>query len=86
MDLISVLIALVIAFVIYVSLAAILKKFWVRLDPDKENVAMQDLNIEYECSICGSKVTMTMAPQGELPEPPRHCREDMVLLTPIDSE
>ena len=32
------------------------------------------------CSICGTEVRMTQA-NDEVPEPPRHCMEDMDLIT-----
>ena len=34
-----------------------------------------------QCVVCGAEVTMTVAADDD-PEPPRHCREDMVLVTP----
>ena len=36
----------------------------------------------YRCSICGTEVRMTAA-NDEVPEPPRHCLEDMDLVAPI---
>ena len=37
----------------------------------------------YRCSICGTEVRMTAA-NDEVPDPPRHCQEDMELVTPIE--
>jgi hypothetical protein len=37
----------------------------------------------YRCSICGTEVRMTSA-NDEVPEPPRHCQEDMDLVAPIE--
>jgi hypothetical protein len=34
----------------------------------------------FRCSICGTEVRMTQA-NDEVPEPPRHCMEDMELVT-----
>jgi hypothetical protein len=42
---------------------------------------MRKVNLRYECGICGAQVRMTSAPD-ELPEPPRHCLEDMNLMAP----
>jgi hypothetical protein len=39
--------------------------------------------LQYRCTICGAELKMTRASE-ELPEPPRHCLEDMELLAPID--
>ena len=42
---------------------------------------MRKVNLRYRCSICGAEVKMVQASQ-ELPEPPRHCQEDMDLVAP----
>ena len=44
---------------------------------------MRRVRLMYRCSICGTEVRMTLATE-ELPEPPRHCQEDMELIAPID--
>lgn len=43
---------------------------------------LRKVRLTYECSICSTTVRMTMA-NDEVPEPPRHCQEDMELVTPI---
>jgi len=42
---------------------------------------MRKVNLRYRCSICGTEVRMTQANE-ELPDPPRHCLEDMDLVAP----
>ena len=42
---------------------------------------MRKVNLQYRCSICGAEVKMVQASE-ELPEPPRHCMEDMDLVAP----
>ena len=42
---------------------------------------LRKVNLRYRCSICGAEVKMTQASE-ELPEPPRHCMEDMDLVAP----
>jgi hypothetical protein len=42
---------------------------------------MRKVNLRFRCSICGTEVKMTAAPDEE-PEPPRHCLEDMQLVAP----
>jgi hypothetical protein len=42
---------------------------------------LRKVKLQYRCSICGSEVRMTAA-NDEMPEPPRHCLEDMDLVTP----
>jgi len=44
---------------------------------------LRKVRIEYRCEICGSEARVTIA-NDEMPEPPRHCLEDMVLVTPVE--
>ncbi len=44
---------------------------------------MRRVKLQYRCSICGTEVRMTAAPDED-PEPPRHCQEDMDLVAPIE--
>jgi hypothetical protein len=44
---------------------------------------LRKVKIMYRCSLCGTEVRMTVA-NDEMPEPPRHCLEDMDLVTPVD--
>jgi DNA-directed RNA polymerase subunit RPC12/RpoP len=44
---------------------------------------MRRVNLRYRCSICGTEVKMTSA-VNEVPEPPRHCMEDMDYVAPAD--
>ena len=44
---------------------------------------LRKVRLLYQCTICGTEVRMTTA-NDEVPEPPRHCMEDMALMTPAD--
>ena len=44
---------------------------------------MRKVDLRYSCSICGAIVRMTLA-ADEDPEPPRHCQDEMQLVTPIE--
>jgi len=44
---------------------------------------LRKVKIMYRCSICGTEVRMTAA-NDEMPEPPRHCQDEMDLVTPVD--
>ncbi|MFN8015919.1 MAG: hypothetical protein U0R17_04855 [Acidimicrobiia bacterium] len=81
MNIFFIFVAILIGLVVYVTLAGALRKFWVAppAEPDPENIAPVDFH--YRCTVCGAEVNMTMAPTGEVPDAPRHCREDMVLTT-----
>jgi hypothetical protein len=42
---------------------------------------LKPVDYRYRCIVCGALVTMTAAPDGDVPEAPRHCREDMLLVS-----
>jgi hypothetical protein len=44
---------------------------------------LRKVKIAYRCEICGAEVRMTVAPVAD-PEAPRHCQEDMTLMTPVE--
>ncbi len=44
---------------------------------------LRKVKILYRCSICGTEVRMTVA-NDQMPDPPRHCLEDMELVTPVE--
>jgi hypothetical protein len=44
---------------------------------------LRKVKIQYRCSICGSELRMTVA-NDEMPDPPRHCLEDMDLVAPVE--
>lgn len=44
---------------------------------------LRKVRIEYRCSICGSELRMTTA-NDEMPDPPKHCLEEMDLVTPVE--
>ena len=44
---------------------------------------LRKVKMVFRCTICGTEVRMTVA-NDQMPEPPRHCLEDMELVTPVD--
>jgi hypothetical protein len=44
---------------------------------------LRRVKLNYRCEICGTEVRMTAALDQD-PDPPRHCMEDMTLVTPVD--
>ena len=44
---------------------------------------LRKVKLTYRCELCGTEVRMTAALDQD-PEPPRHCMEDMTLVTPAD--
>ena len=45
---------------------------------------LEDVDYRYQCIVCGAQAVLYAAPEGEVPEAPRHCREPMALITPIE--
>lgn len=43
---------------------------------------LRRVRLQFRCTICGTEVRMVSA-NDEVPEPPRHCMEDMELVAPI---
>jgi hypothetical protein len=74
-------IALVAIVAIYVIGAATLAKFKIAppAEPDPDRVVPVDL--KFRCMVCGAEVVMTAAQADAEIDAPRHCREDMVLVS-----
>jgi hypothetical protein len=62
---------------------AVLSSLATPLPPPPPAGELRKVRLVYRCSLCGTEVRMTSA-NDEVPEPPRHCMEDMELVTPID--
>ena len=43
---------------------------------------LRKVKITYRCDVCGTEVRMTTA-NDEMPDPPRHCQDEMDLVTPV---
>ena len=64
--------------VIYLFLAAVLRKFKVAPDSEPDPDEVVPVDVRFRCIVCGAEVVMTAA-QGDQPlDAPRHCREDMI--------
>ena len=44
---------------------------------------LRKVKIMYRCTICGTEVRMTTA-NDQMPDAPRHCMDEMDLVTPVD--
>ncbi len=80
---VSALIAVVAGLVILRIGFAILRAFGRPVPQPLPPGEMRRVNLQYRCTICGAEVKMIRATE-ELPEPPRHCLEDMDLVAPIE--
>ncbi len=59
---------------------AVLSGLATPLPPPPPAGELRKVRLVYRCSLCGTEVRMTSA-NDEVPEPPRHCMEDMDLVT-----
>lgn len=76
-------IAVVIALLIMRIGIAMMRSF-VRPVPEPPPAGeLRKVKLLYRCSVCGTEVRMTAAVDQD-PEPPRHCMDEMDLLTPVD--
>ena len=80
---IGILVALLIAAVLIRIGVAMLRGLGTPLPPPPPAGEMRKVSLRYRCSICGAELKMTLA-TDEMPEPPRHCQDDMDLVTPVD--
>ena len=76
----NILIAVAIAFAVWRLGLFVLRSIAHPPEPPGEG-ELRRVNLRYRCSICGAEVKMVQASE-ELPEPPRHCMEDMDLVAP----
>jgi hypothetical protein len=77
--------AVLVALVIYLLGAAVVRNFAnAEPPPEPQDTALEDVDYRYQCIVCGAQAVLYAAPEGEVPEAPRHCREPMVLITPIN--
>lgn len=52
--------------------------------PDPADLPLEDVDYRFQCVVCGAQAVLYAAPEGEMPEAPRHCREPMMLVTPVE--
>ncbi|MGQ0825680.1 MAG: hypothetical protein ACT4OX_11770 [Actinomycetota bacterium] len=80
-DIVRVLGAVAIALGLYLAGAAIVRNFANFEPPEDEAPApLEDVDYRYQCGVCGAEAVLYSAPEGEVPEAPRHCREPMTLV------
>ena len=84
-NVIRIVLALGAAVVLYLIGAAMVRNFAkAEPPPDEPDVSvLEDVDYRYRCIVCGAQAVVYAAPEGEMPEPPRHCREPMALVPPI---
>ncbi|GIU86001.1 MAG: hypothetical protein KatS3mg009_0516 [Acidimicrobiia bacterium] len=82
-DLLWFALAFAVAFLVYLTGAAVIRNF-ARAEPpeEPEPAELADVDYRYQCVVCGAQAVVYAAPEGEVPEAPRHCREPMRLIAP----
>jgi hypothetical protein len=81
----KILVALAAAVVIYTFVASQIGGFSKsEPPPDPSEAELEDVDYRYQCVVCGAQLVLYAAPEGEVPAPPRHCREPMLLVTPVE--
>ena len=77
----KVLIAVVVFLVLMKISIGLIRSVGSALPPPPPPGELRKVNLRFRCTVCGTEVKMTAAPD-EMPEPPRHCLEDMLLVAP----
>lgn len=72
----------VVAAVVIIRLGVFVLRALATPAPEPVEGEIRRVNLRYRCDICGAEVRMTKAGE-ELPPPPRHCLEDMSLMSPV---
>ena len=67
-------------FCIYLTGTFVVRSFMFPPPAEPEIGRLRKVDYRYRCTVCGTEVTMTAAPEDEIPNAPRHCREDMNLV------
>jgi hypothetical protein len=79
----AIVVAVVAGWLILKAGFAVLSSLATPLPPPPPAGELRKVRLVYRCSLCGTEVRMTSA-NDEVPEPPRHCMEDMDLVTSLD--
>lgn len=82
-DVVKVLIAVAVAYLVLRLGLAMLRNLARPLPEPPEPGTLRKVKLEYRCSICGAEVRMTVAPHED-PDPPRHCQDEMDFVAPIE--
>jgi DNA-directed RNA polymerase subunit RPC12/RpoP len=80
---VKIVIAVVVAYALLRLGMAVLRGFARPVPAPPPPGELRKVRLIYRCSICGTEVRMTAA-NDEVPEPPRHCQEDMELIAPLE--
>jgi hypothetical protein len=78
---VRIIIAAVAAVLLYLAAVKVIRGLMRPAPPDEPDLStLRPVDLHYRCMVCGAGVTMTATPGEDDPDPPRHCKEDMVLI------
>jgi hypothetical protein len=78
---VKILIAVAAFLVLYTLAVRLVRGMMAPAPPDEPDLSkLKPVDYRYRCMVCGAEVTMTASPDAE-PAAPRHCREEMHLLS-----
>ena len=83
MNVLSIVVAVVVGLVIVRVGFSMLRALATPLPKPPPAGELRKVKIVYRCSLCGTEVRMTVA-NDQQPDPPRHCMEDMDILSTGD--
>ena len=83
MNVLSIVVAVVVGLVIVRVGFVMLRALATPLPKPPPAGELRKVKIVYRCSLCGTEVRMTIA-NDQQPDPPRHCMEDMDVLSTGD--
>jgi hypothetical protein len=79
---VRILIAVLVAVLLYLFAVRLVRAMMRPGPPDEPDVTtLRPVDFHYRCMVCGAEVTMTAAPGDDEPDAPRHCKDDMVLVS-----
>jgi hypothetical protein len=82
-SLLAVVTAVLVGYLLLKGGFAVMSSLATPLPPPPPPGELRKVKIMFRCSLCGTEVRMTSA-NDEVPDPPRHCQEDMDLVAPIE--
>ncbi|HVF76012.1 MAG TPA: hypothetical protein VM938_13290 [Acidimicrobiales bacterium] len=77
----KIVVSVIIVFVVMKVGLTVLRALAQPIPPPPPPGELRKVNLRFRCSMCGTELRMTAAPDED-PEPPRHCLEDMQLVAP----
>jgi hypothetical protein len=82
-DVVRVVVAVAVALVLLKVGFALLGSFARPVPEPPPPGELRRIKLRYRCSVCGMELRIDRASE-ELPEPPRHCQDEMDLVAPVD--